>query len=84
MSLPKGLRRWLARVARPRAHTLERFLFLQLARCRCQVAGTSVRNWIKFRRQSQARLTAVGGATVARIRRPLTPQADVAASAGQS
>jgi hypothetical protein len=43
------------------------------------VAGTSVRNLIKFRRQSQARLTAVGGATVARIRRPLRWKAAVAA-----
>jgi len=32
-----------------------------------RVAGTSVRNWIKFRRQSQARLTVVGDATVVRI-----------------
>jgi hypothetical protein len=35
------------------------------------VAGPSVRNWSKFRHQSQARLTVVGGATVARTRRPL-------------
>src|SRR6516225_2679485 len=28
-----------------------------------RVAGTSVRNWIKFRHQSQARLTVVGCAT---------------------
>src|SRR6516162_5750688 len=44
-----------------------------------RVAGTSVCNWIKFRRQSQARLTVVGGATVARVRRPLPRKAAVAA-----
>jgi hypothetical protein len=44
-----------------------------------RVAGTSVRNWIKFRHQSQARLTVVGCATVARIRRPLPRKAAVAA-----
>jgi hypothetical protein len=44
-----------------------------------RVAGTSIRNWIKFRRQSQARLTVVGGATVARILRPLRSKAAVAA-----
>jgi hypothetical protein len=31
-----------------------------------RVAGTSVRNWIKFCRQYQARVTVVGGATVPR------------------
>ena len=48
-------------------------IFLQQYRpvADARVAGTSVRNWIKFRRQSQARLTAVGGATVARTWRPL-------------
>jgi hypothetical protein len=44
-----------------------------------RVSGTSVRNWIKFRRQRQARLTVVGGATVARIRRQLPRKAAVAA-----
>jgi hypothetical protein len=44
-----------------------------------RVAGTSVRNLIKFCRQPQARLTAVSGATVARIRRPLPSKAAVAA-----
>jgi hypothetical protein len=49
-----------------------------------KVAGTSVRNWIKFRRQSQARLTVVGGATVARTRRPLPRKAAVAVGHGSS
>jgi hypothetical protein len=44
-----------------------------------RVVGTSVRNWIKFRRQRQARLTVVGGATVAHIRRPLPRKAVVIA-----
>jgi hypothetical protein len=44
-----------------------------------RVAGTRVRNWIKLRHQSQARLTAAGGSTVARIRRPLPRKAAVAA-----
>jgi hypothetical protein len=44
-----------------------------------RVAGPSVRNLIKFRRQSQAWLTVTGDATVARIRRPLPRKAAVAA-----
>jgi hypothetical protein len=38
-----------------------------------------VRNWSKFRHQIQARLIVVGGATVARTRRPLPRKAAVAA-----
>jgi hypothetical protein len=44
------------------------------------VAGPGVRNWSKFRRHHwQAWLTTVGGATVARTRRPLPRKAAVAA-----
>jgi hypothetical protein len=44
-----------------------------------RVAGTSLRNSINFCCQSQARLTAVGGATVAYTRRPLRRKAAVVA-----
>src|SRR6516164_1123987 len=58
-----------------------RKIFLQQYRpvADARVAGPSVRNLIKFRRQSQARLTVVGGATVAHVRRPLPRKAAVAA-----
>jgi hypothetical protein len=42
-------------------------------------ADRGVRNWSKFRHQLQTRLTVVGGATVARTRRPLPRKAAVAA-----
>jgi hypothetical protein len=42
------------------------------------VAGPSVGNWRKFRHHWQAWLTMVGGATVARARRPLPRKAAVA------
>jgi hypothetical protein len=44
-----------------------------------RVADPSVRNLSKFRHQSQTRLTVVGGATVAPVRRPLPRKAAVAA-----
>ena len=43
------------------------------------VAGPMVRNLSEFGHQSQPRLTVVGGATVARTRRPLPRKAAVAA-----